>query len=218
MTRGEAAGGMLAAGLAASVAALAILAWLADRVASGAAIAFDGAIRAFVHEHSSTVLTELMRLASSLGATIPVLVLSAGAVAVLVATHSNRAALFFAVTMAGGFVLDATMKLGFHRARPASFYGTPEPNSYSFPSGHALFAACYFGILAAFWTARIRSRAARVLVWTAAAGMAGLIGYSRIYLGVHYPSDVVGGYAAAVIWVNAAAHADRLWGRGRGRS
>jgi undecaprenyl-diphosphatase len=48
--------------------------------------------------------------------------------------------------------------------------------------------------------------------------MAGLIGYSRIYLGVHYPSDVVGGYAAAVIWVNAAAHADRLWGRGRGRS
>jgi undecaprenyl-diphosphatase len=213
MTRASFAGGLFAAGLAGSVAALLIFAWLADHVARGATIAFDGATRDFVHQHASPSLTVLMRLASGLGSPLPLAILCALAVAVLLAAHSQRAALFFAVTMIGALVLDATLKLAFHRARPMPFFGTPEPYSYSFPSGHALLLACCCGIVAAFVTARIRGRAARALVWTAAAALAGAVGYSRIYLGVHYASDVMGGYAAAIIWVTAAAHADRLWQR-----
>jgi len=216
MTRASSAGGLFAAGLAAAVAAVLIFAWLAEHVARGATMAFDDAVRASVHQHSSPGLTELMRLASGLGSPLLVLVFSAAAIAVLLVAHSNRAALFFVIAMAGVFILDATLKLAFHRTRPVPFYGTPEPHSYSFPSGHALFAACYFGIVAAFLTARIANRAVRILIWSAAAAIAGLIGYSRIYLGVHYPSDVIGGYAAAIIWVNAAAHADRLWQRRTG--
>ncbi len=216
MTRASSAGGVLAAGLAASVAAVLVFAWLAEHVAAGATIAFDGVVRGFAHRHASAGLTALMRLVSDAGSPVPLLVLCVIACAALVAAHSKRAALFFAIAMAGAAIIDATLKLAFHRARPASFFGTPEPHSYSFPSGHALMLACYFGIAAAFATARIGSRAARTSIWIAAAALAGLVGYSRIYLGVHYPSDVVGGYAAAIVWVTAAAHADRLWQRGRG--
>jgi membrane-associated phospholipid phosphatase len=216
MTRAPSAGGLFAAGLAASVAALLILAWLAKRVAAGATIAFDGAIRGFAHQHASPGLTTLMRLVSDLGAPLPLTILCALAVVVLFALHSRRAALFFTIAMAGAMVLDPMLKLAFHRARPVPFFGTQAPQSYGFPSGHALMLACYCGVVAALATARIRSRATRVLIWTAATAVAGLVGYSRIYLGVHYPSDVLGGYAAAIIWVTAAAFADRLSQRRRG--
>jgi undecaprenyl-diphosphatase len=207
MTAGSSAGR-----LAAFTTAVLIFAWLAERVATGSAIVFDATFRTFAHRHASPGLTELMRLASYVGETVPLLVLSVLAFAVLLAAHSSRAAAFFAITMGGAFVLDATLKLAFHRPRPPAFFGTPEPGSYSFPSGHAIFAACYFGILAAFAAARFRGRAARILVWSSAAIIAGLIGYSRIYLGVHYPSDVVAGYAASIVWLTAAAWGDRRWG------
>jgi undecaprenyl-diphosphatase len=213
MTRASSAGGIFAAGLAAAIASVIVFAWLAEHVARGAVIAFDEAVRAGVHRHASPGLTELMRLVSGLGSPLPLSLLCALAVVVLFAAHSQRAALFFAVTMVGAMVLDDTLKLAFHRARPVPFFGTPVPHSYSFPSGHALLLACYFGIAAAFATARIRNRAARAVIWTGAAALAGAVGYSRIYLGVHFPSDVMGGYAAAIVWVTAAAHADRLWQR-----
>ncbi len=214
--RAASAGGIFAAGLAASIAAVIVFAWLAQRVAHGAAIAFDGAVRAHVHQHSSPGLTELMRLVSRLGEPLPLVLLCALTFAALLVAHSQRAALFFVVAMIGASLLDATLKLSFRRPRPVPFFGTPEPHSYSFPSGHALLLACYFGVVAALVTARLRSRAARVLVWTAAALLAGMVGYSRIYLGVHYPSDVIGGYAAAIVWITAAAHADRVWRRRSG--
>ena len=50
---------------------------------------------------------------------------------------------------------------------------------------------------------RLRSRGARAALWTVAVALAGLVGLSRVYLGVHYPSDVLGGYALAVVWVAA---------------
>ena len=214
--RAASAGGIFAAGLAASITALIIFAWLAQRVARGTAFAFDGAVRAGVHRHASPGLTQLMRLASELGSVVPLFLICALTFLALLAAHSQRAALFFVLTMIGAVLLDTTLKLTFHRPRPVPFFGIAAPHSYSFPSGHALLLASYCGIVAAFATARIRSRPASALIWIAAAAVAGLVGYSRIYLGVHYPSDVIGGYAAAIIWVTAAAHADRLWKRRSG--
>jgi undecaprenyl-diphosphatase len=90
------------------------------------------------------------------------------------------------------------------------FFGTEAPHSYSFPSGHALFSICFFGVVAALVAARLPSIAARAAVWTVAVAIAFLIGLSRVYLGVHYPSDVIGGYAAAVAWASAVALADGM--------
>ncbi|MGE5647183.1 MAG: phosphatase PAP2 family protein [Acidobacteriota bacterium] len=168
------------------LAALAVFAWLAWHVASGTAIMFDEPVRAWVHTHSCPWLTALMRAASVLGEAGVLLILSAG-----VGLYWKRAAARFLVMMLGAYFVDTGLKLAFHRARPESFFGTPLPASYSFPSGHALFAICFFGGLAALV-------GRRVTVWTAAAAMAFLIGLSRVYLGVHYPSDVVAGYAVGL--------------------
>ncbi len=217
--RGAGAAALLAAGIAASIGSLVLFAWLAGRIATGEGLPFDAMVRGWVHAHSSAPLTTVMRAMSFLGEVPVLIILSAGAVWVLTEiVRWPRAALLFVVAMLGGLILDASLKGFFHRARPEAFFGTALPHSYSFPSGHALYSVCFWGVLAALAAYRIRGRGARVGIWAAAASIAGLTGYSRIYLGVHYPSDVVGGYAAAVVWVATLAGVDRaLRRRGRNR-
>ncbi|MFB3918234.1 MAG: phosphatase PAP2 family protein [Terriglobales bacterium] len=91
------------------------------------------------------------------------------------------------------------------------------PHSYSFPSGHSLFSFCIYGVLAGLLTARIRSGALRAVIWLLAAGLITAIGTSRIYLGVHYPSDVIAGYLAAAMLVSTLIAADRMRKRKRMR-
>src|SRR5438477_372017 len=76
----------------------------------------------------------------------------------------------------------------------------------------ALVFFCIYGVLAGLLTARIRNRRIRVLIWVAAGLLVGMIGYSRIYLGVHWPTDVIAGYAAAAVWVGGLVSLDR-WRR-----
>jgi len=180
--------------------------WLAVEVAAGRTADFDDRVRLSVHAHSSPEISSVLRLVSNFGEPPVLIVLSAAATAALVALRWKRAALLFVIAMVGGLVLDSSLKLAFHRARPAaSFFGTPMPDSYSFPSGHALFSVCFFGALALAVSARVRSRAGRVAIWLAATLLAFWIGFSRVYLGVHFPTDVIAGYAVAGVWVAALA-------------
>jgi undecaprenyl-diphosphatase len=103
--------------------------------------------------------------------------------------------------MIGASVLNITLKLAFKRARPEPFFNLLPPDSYSFPSGHSLASCCFFAGLAAILSGRVKSRRARTLIWIAASIMFLLIGLSRIYLGVHYPTDVIAGFSAALIWI-----------------
>jgi undecaprenyl-diphosphatase len=114
------------------------------------------------------------------------------------------------VTLAGAGLLNGLLKFSFARVRPASFFDYPLPGSPSFPSGHALYAASVFGGLAVLLSARIRSLPLQLAIWFAAISLILLVGISRVYLGVHYPSDVLAGYAIGIIWVTAVAFGDRL--------
>jgi undecaprenyl-diphosphatase len=122
----------------------------------------------------------------------------------LICWYRNERGLLLLVlaTMAGAGVLDATLKLAFHRMRPDPFIGS-KPSSYSFPSGHALVSFCFYGLIGGILSLRSDQRWKRVLIWTLASLLVGLIGLSRIYLGVHWPSDVLAGYAAGLIWMGA---------------
>jgi undecaprenyl-diphosphatase len=121
----------------------------------------------------------------------------------------RRAAVWLAVAMAGSLVLDLALKYVYHRTRPTAYFGTA-PHSYSFPSGHALCAFCFYGVLAGLLSARIKSLALRIVIWCIAAALVIAIGISRIYLGVHYPSDVVAGYLAAMVWVGTIILLDHV--------
>jgi undecaprenyl-diphosphatase len=122
-------------------------------------------------------------------------------VAVWLARGMKRPAAWLTIAVAGSVILDVSLKLSFHRTRPVPFVGVV-PLTYSFPSGHALSSFCFYGVLAGLLCARIQSRAGRYFIWTASAALVLAIGLSRIYLGVHYPTDVIAGYIAAAAWVS----------------
>jgi undecaprenyl-diphosphatase len=114
----------------------------------------------------------------------------------------------------GALVLDLALKYAFHRHRPTPFFGNL-PTTYSFPSGHSLFSFCFYGTLAGLMAARTSSKPLKAVIYVLAAVLIFGIGLSRIYLGVHYPTDVVAGYLAAGIWVTTVVELDRWRSRRR---
>ena len=211
-------GATLAAGLAVSFLALVLFVWLGLQIRSGAPTPFDIAGRAGLRSLESPAMSAIMWGASVYGAPGRLSPLGLIAAAVFLVRGWRRGALLVVVTIAGAWLLDTGLKLLFARARPEPFYDYyPAPSSYSFPSGHALFSVFFFGGLAVLLTHRLNNRVAQVTVWLIALVIILLIGSSRVYLGVHYPTDVVGGYAMGLAWVTAVAFGDRLAERRRRR-
>jgi undecaprenyl-diphosphatase len=188
-------------GLAAAIGALVFFGWLTDEVLEGDSRHFDEVTRAAVHQLASPAMTVIMRFLSFVGSTI---VLTIGTIMVVVwfaMRKWGREAKLFTATMIGGGLLNVTLKLTFKRARPEPFFDLTPPETYSFPSGHSLASACFFGALAALLTARIKNRRTKLIVWIVCAAMFLSIGFSRIYLGVHHTTDVIAGFVAALIWI-----------------
>lgn len=198
----------LLAGLTLAVGVLLLLSWLAEEVFEGDTIRFDEGVRTAINQHASPALTSLMRFITFFGSTLFILILGISIVILFIRIKWRHAALLFTITMGGALVLNGTLKLLFHRARPDAYFGIVAPTSYSFPSGHALYSLCFYGTLAVITGARLRSWGVRLICWAAAVSLILLIGISRIYLGVHYPSDVLAGYMTAFIWVMAVAFGD----------
>lgn len=197
-------------GLLTAAAALVLFTWLGREVLEGELLAFDERLRAMGHDLASPRLTILMRAASLYGG--PSVLIPAGlvAAAAFLIKGWRRGALLVAVTLAGAGLLNGLLKFSFARVRPASFFDYPLPVSPSFPSGHALYAASIFGGVAVLLTARVQSRPLQVVIWLGCLSLTLLVGISRVYLGVHYPSDVLAGYAIGIIWVTTVAFGDRL--------
>jgi undecaprenyl-diphosphatase len=204
-------GAALAVGLVIAALAMALFVWLGEEVLEGETRAVDLWVRNQIHAHTGPGLTSLMIAASRWGAPGVLAIFGVVASVVFLARAWRRAALLVLVIMAGAGILDVMLKQLYGRTRPLPLFDFyPSPGSYSFPSGHALFATCFFGGVAVLASHRARRPAARVAIWLAAFLAVALIGISRIYLGVHYPSDVLGGLAAGAVWVSTVALGDRL--------
>ncbi len=215
---GPSIGAALAAGLIGAAVALALFMWLGYQVREGHPTSFDLGVRAAVRALDSPALTKVMWGASMFGAPKYLGPLALLAAAVFFHRGWRRGGWLTLAMVAGAVLLDTGLKQLFARARPEAFFDFyPLPTTYSFPSGHAMFSACFFGGLAALVAHRLESRWRQAALWVAALLLTLLIGVSRIYLGVHYPSDVLGGYAVGVVWVAALALGDRLAERRRRR-
>lgn len=200
----------LFAGLVLAAGALVLFSWLAEEVFEGDARHFDEEVRAVVNRQSSPTLTAAMRGVTHLGSTAFILSVCVGGAAAFYLLRWHRAAALLLITMAGAFVLNLVLKLSFRRARPDPFFGITAPDSFSFPSGHTLLSFCLFVTLAVVMHHHLRAAAARVALWSCAGALVTLVGLSRVYLGVHYPTDVVASCLAALVWVLAVALGDRL--------
>jgi undecaprenyl-diphosphatase len=196
---------------------LLLFSWLAEEVAKRGTDRFDNRIRLLVHQQACPLLTASMRLVTELGNWPVILLGTLGLLFIFWYRRDGDHIGLVLVTMTGAGFLDAVLKLAFHRPRPDPFFAV-KPSTYSFPSGHALISLCFYGLIACTLSLRLHKSWQRVAVWCAAGLIIGLIGLSRIYLGVHWPSDVLAGYAAAVIWMGAVRVLARRMEERRARS
>jgi membrane-associated phospholipid phosphatase len=188
-------------GIIAAVAALLFFAWLTNEVLDGETQHFDEITRNAVHQITSPALTASMRAVSFVGSTQFLTPATIGMFIWWMLRKWRREAWLLGITMLGAAILNTTLKLTFRRPRPIPFFNLTAPESFSFPSGHSLASFCFFGALAIILTARIRNPRLNLFIWICAALMTMWIGLSRIYLGVHYTTDVLAGFAAALIWI-----------------
>jgi undecaprenyl-diphosphatase len=180
---------------------------IAQQVLEGEPIAFDRWIMlALRHASDPSVpigprwLPEAARDVTALGGTVVLGILLLMVTGYLFAAGKSRAAWFVLATVLGGAALNSLLKLGFARPRPDIVKPLTEVLTLSFPSGHAAASAiCYLtlGVLLAQTQA---SRALRIYFIATAMLLTLLIGVTRIYLGVHYPTDVLAGWCFGIAW------------------
>ena len=99
--------------------------------------------------------------------------------------------------MGGALLLNWVLKAAVHRIRPLPYFGV-DPESFSFPSGHVFFAVSFYGALC---LALAGHRKVSPIVLTFCTLLVGAIAWSRVYLGVHYPTDVAAGFLIGVFWL-----------------
>lgn len=172
---------------------------LGEEISDREPVAVDTGAAQFLHGFSSPLLDTLMRLASFVGSAwfvIPALAL----VALLLLSRGRLAqAVFLATAYAGSGALNYLLKLFFHRQRPSLPWSAAE-HDYSFPSGHSMNSfVFYVGLAAVVWL--VVGRRAGITTLVGGLLIVLLVGLSRIYLGYHYVSDVLGGYAAGLLWL-----------------
>lgn len=203
----------LAAGFGLSVAALLLFAAIAQVVARGATHRADLAILHWLHARPSPWLDGLAVAGTALGSGAAMwLVLLLGTIFLWGSGHRWSMLLLW-IALLGGRFLNRMSKGLFDRPRPRLFgdeivlFGRTfaYPESTSFPSGHATTAMVVFGTLA-YLVARLEhTRRMQGATLAAAAVIVLVIGFARVYLGVHYPSDVVAGYLAGFVWASSCA-------------
>ena len=167
-TKEAKSGWLLLGALLMAATALLVFGWLASEMLEGDTAKFDEFVREAIHRHAAPGLTWLMEGFSFIGSVAVVTTLCVLAIAAFLYFRQARTAALLAITMVGMAVLDITLKLAFHRARPVAYFGT-SPTTYSFPSGHALGAFCFYGVLAAILAARAKERRTKWCIWAGAA-------------------------------------------------
>ncbi|WP_057766472.1 phosphatase PAP2 family protein [Cytobacillus praedii] len=178
--------------------------FMAFFVSANKVVQFDSTIITFVQGFENSSLTAVMKFFTFIGDTNSVIVLSILVIIFLYAVLKHRVELIlFIVAIIGSAVLNQLLKYSFQRARP-ELHRLIEIDSYSFPSGHAMNAFTVYTIITFLLWRHIPSRAGRILLIIISALMIFTIGISRIYLGVHYPSDIIAGYFASACWLGMA--------------
>jgi membrane-associated phospholipid phosphatase len=155
----------------------------------------------WLHSHGSAPLTKVMWIVTTLHTSLVVCV-----AAVLVGLYLwRRRERYWVVALGlsvfGGLLLNKTLKLIFHRARPHFRDAIQMLTTYSFPSGHTMIATVFWGAIAAFVIAKSTNWPRRILAAAVAIILIMLVAFSRIYLGAHYLSDVLGAMAEGLAWM-----------------
>ena len=186
-----------------------LLAKLSDTVLDKEKILFDTIITQFIYTFRSPLMTQIMFFITSLGSYF----LIAGSVVILLfllyKNHRKEAVLFSLIVLMGA-IINSLLKIIIQRPRP-TFLPLIIEKDYSFPSGHSMDSFVFFITVAYFAYHFTRNKKLSTIISIVCIILIILIGISRIYLGVHYPSDVLGGYIAGLLWFLTIIVLDRTF-------
>lgn len=145
-------------------------------------------------------LEEAVRDVTGLGSMIVLVLVTAATIFYLLLVRRWRSALLVLVAVGGGQILSSMLKLGIDRPRPDLVSHLAEVQTLSFPSGHAMMAAVTYLTLGSMLARIVPGRATKIYVLGVAVLVTLMVGVSRLYLGVHWPSDVLAGWCAGFAW------------------
>ncbi|MCL1475633.1 phosphatase PAP2 family protein [Argonema antarcticum] len=185
---------------------------LAEEVLSKETDKFDTTILLILRDLHTPMLDRMMLGITFLGEAGVLLSICIFVGIWLLILHRRAQATTLAIALVGAIGLNYLLKDLFARARPALWERTLELNSYSFPSGHAMISLVVYGAIGYLLAIQFKRWWALIFILTFLLITA--IGLSRLYLGVHWPTDVVAGYAAGLVWLLACILSLEVW-RGR---
>lgn len=163
---------------------------------------FDLTLLNWLQSHHGPAGDQIFRAISALGSPLVMITLAVGVAVFLAISKEGLLLEGWLLAFVGGFLLNNVLKNAIHRPRPHPAAGLYQ--GWSFPSGHAMVSLIVFGMLAyLLLLLGPRNRRAQVAIVGCATLLVLAIGLSRLYLGAHYFSDVVGGYAAGMLWLSA---------------
>ncbi len=193
--------------------------WLLDQVVrDGWLVGVDTSAARDLHGWAvdSPGAVRWLKIVTQLGDPVLFYIVVAVATVVLWRRHSPRLAVFLVVTTALGGLLDSAVKVAVSRSRPSLVDPVATAFGKSFPSGHAMSSTVVYGALLLVFLPVI-ARRWRVVVVGAAVVVVLAVGFTRLALGVHYISDVLGGYVLGLAWLAASTAAFSIWRVERGR-
>jgi undecaprenyl-diphosphatase len=190
-------------GLLASAATLILLTEAHDEIIEPQTQGVDLALLNQTHTFASPAATAFMQAITMLGSAQGLAIVVVVAAVILFLRRAWVEALALIAASAGAGLLDAALKLWFHRDRPSVAWALARESTFSFPSGHATLSLVVYGMILYLILRLSHSRFLDAAATLIALPLILAIGLSRVYLGVHYPSDILAGYLAGAIWLLA---------------
>jgi undecaprenyl-diphosphatase len=163
---------------------------------------WDAHVHHWLVQHRTPWLSDVFRALTRLGNPGVIVVVTVVAVVVLLVVHRPRLAAFMVASTCGAALLVLSVKTLVGRPRPASIDRLVTVSGPAFPSGHAAQSIACYGAVAVVVVWLVRSPLLRAVVAVGAVALGLLVGASRAYLGVHWPSDVVAGWFLAIAWLS----------------
>ena len=179
----------------------------AVRLTTSSVNQFDQAINAWFQHERQPAETALLIAVTTVGGPIGMVPMTVVLAAILLVRKERASAIFVVVTAAGGALLNLGLKLLFARARPDLTSALTTPSGFSFPSGHAMGSFITLGAFAYIALRQPWPWAGKSATLALALTMVLLVGVSRVYLGVHWTSDIAGGWSAGTVWLASAVTA-----------
>ena len=175
----------------------------------------DLQVLVWLHTHGSPVFTGFLIAISQLHSLAGISVFTLILAIAIAKRHKGYWVLSLVLCVGGGMLLNMILKLAFHRARPTWDDPLLTLTTNSFPSGHAAAATLFYGFLAVYVVTHAKGVWPRVTAVLAAVVMVALVGFSRMYLGVHYLSDVLAAMSASTAWLVLCLSAVRVYSKRR---